>query len=529
MQNNNVRSTCVDEQGASQDFFTQYPRFFQTSSTDTQGDRMTYRHSALIESHHGQIAGKRILDLASHDGRWSFAALKAGAKHVCGIEARSYLVHSAFENMQAYGISKDCYEFLIGDCLEVLRRLPRGHFDTVFCFGFLYHTPAHFELFKEIYRLNPQYLIIDSLLIDSNQAVVHLAFDNPTYEGAAIATHDKEHRCLVGIPSKHALELLLTHFGFEVDYHGDHTRLQNTSFRGVEDYRNKRRFTIMATSKRPSTDREKEPLPSTIPLEDSSVARKQFLAKTPAIILDGHIVSLLEVLQHAKTRHEYEFLDRVVDHHLITEAAKRENIEVLPEERERLRNQFLESISHKNENEQSGLFQDGGLSSTLLDEQLDGILRFGKLKGKIVDPYVVPAFENNRQLFSSYSLSKIVVPEQSTAKDLLSRLQRGEEFSDLAHTHSCDPNSRPCGGFLGKLCGADLPLQVITALNNTAEGEVLGPFFLEEGWTLFRVERHWHPQLDVVTRTRIHHSMFDAWLDQERQRVNVRMPILDDL
>lgn len=47
-----------------------------------------------------------LLDIASHDGRWSFAAYKAGAEYVAGIEARSQLTNLAYENMQHYGVPR---------------------------------------------------------------------------------------------------------------------------------------------------------------------------------------------------------------------------------------------------------------------------------------------------------------------------------------------------------------------------------------------------------------------------------------
>ena len=60
-------------------WFARYPRFLSSSRTDVRGRRMAYRHRALIERHASILDGARVLDLASHDGRWSFAALQAGA------------------------------------------------------------------------------------------------------------------------------------------------------------------------------------------------------------------------------------------------------------------------------------------------------------------------------------------------------------------------------------------------------------------------------------------------------------------
>jgi predicted nicotinamide N-methyase len=73
-------------------FFDDYPAFFETSRTGSAPNRLKARHTALIESNPDVVTGRRILDIASHDGTWSFAALRAGAAHVTGIEARDEVV-----------------------------------------------------------------------------------------------------------------------------------------------------------------------------------------------------------------------------------------------------------------------------------------------------------------------------------------------------------------------------------------------------------------------------------------------------
>ena len=69
-------------------FFDDYPLFYETSKTASSKARLNVRHQAIIEANRDILKDARVLDLASHDGRWSFAALKAGAAHVTGVEAR---------------------------------------------------------------------------------------------------------------------------------------------------------------------------------------------------------------------------------------------------------------------------------------------------------------------------------------------------------------------------------------------------------------------------------------------------------
>src|SRR5262245_10262502 len=101
-------------------FFDAYPVFFQSSPVGSSRQRLNRRYDALIASHLPHIEGKRVLDLASHDGRWCAAALAAGATHVTGIEARQIWLDTAAAAIAACRFSADRYEFLRGDIHRVL-------------------------------------------------------------------------------------------------------------------------------------------------------------------------------------------------------------------------------------------------------------------------------------------------------------------------------------------------------------------------------------------------------------------------
>ncbi len=61
-------------------FFDEYSSFYKTGKTGTNPKMLNARFHALIENNKEIIKNSTILDLANHDGRWSFAALKNGAK-----------------------------------------------------------------------------------------------------------------------------------------------------------------------------------------------------------------------------------------------------------------------------------------------------------------------------------------------------------------------------------------------------------------------------------------------------------------
>ena len=114
-------SLAVRQQPSTPGFIERFPRLLQTSRTGLVPARLNKRYTLLIDNNRDLLTGKRILDLASHDGRWSLAALDVGAAHVTGIESRAHLVEHAQANCLAYGIDSGRYRFLHGDVFDALR------------------------------------------------------------------------------------------------------------------------------------------------------------------------------------------------------------------------------------------------------------------------------------------------------------------------------------------------------------------------------------------------------------------------
>ena len=95
-----------------------------------------------------------MLDLASHDGRFSFAALAAGAARVIGVEVDGDLVEKAEANLAACGVDADRYEFVHRDMFRHFDDLERV--DVVFCFGIFYHVNDHMQLLTNIAGVEPR-------------------------------------------------------------------------------------------------------------------------------------------------------------------------------------------------------------------------------------------------------------------------------------------------------------------------------------------------------------------------------------
>jgi len=229
-------------------FFDSYPDFFSTSVIGA-ADRINQRYRALIEANADIISGRRVLDLASHDGRWSFAAHKAGAEYVLGIEARQHLVEAGRRTMQQYAVPAGRVEFVQGDVLTEIDRLDRGRFETVLCFGFLYHIIDHMVLLRKIARLKPKNLVIDTAISTLPGSVIEVNDEAVEHESAAaFGDPGNPVRAIKGRPSTAALEMMLKGAGFSGVRYWDWQNAGIQRWNDLEDYYVGKRVTLTATS-----------------------------------------------------------------------------------------------------------------------------------------------------------------------------------------------------------------------------------------------------------------------------------------
>lgn len=228
-------------------FFDQWSCFLATSETKPSLNRLNHRHRVLIAGNRERIAGKRVLDIASHDGRWSFAALEGGATFAYGIEGRQSLVNKAQDNFRSLGVAENRYGFACHDALAFLQDATDIAADTVFCFGFLYHTPENFRLLELIaHRARPARLIIDSnIVIDPRPIICFDKEDCNVSRNAIQREGSPADTALVGIPSLAALAVMLDVLGYSMrltDWHGGAV----TDWTDLEDYRDGNRVSLVA-------------------------------------------------------------------------------------------------------------------------------------------------------------------------------------------------------------------------------------------------------------------------------------------
>ena len=283
-------------------FAEDYPRFIEVSeltaaadqeerrpgqrsrSATQQWNRMNERYEALFASNRDIFDGARVLDLASHDGRYSFAALKAGAAHVTGVEVRQSLVDRAQETFAFYGQDPETYRFVCGDVFEVLAR-EQFDVDVVLCLGYLYHTYRHTELMYRLHHLDPTHLIIDTMVERGTEPTLRMYREkDPDDIRSAAQDAWSVDRVLVLWPTVPALQRLVRAYGFEIESMYDwRSRLADRArLPGLEGYAKGKRVTVRCRSRAAAIAAGAEPVAPLPPSAGAPPPRARAATRAPA-------------------------------------------------------------------------------------------------------------------------------------------------------------------------------------------------------------------------------------------------------
>jgi 2-polyprenyl-3-methyl-5-hydroxy-6-metoxy-1,4-benzoquinol methylase len=179
------------------------------------GLRLRYRYEAVVAQNRELFRDARVLDVQSGDGRWSLAAIDAGARRVVGVESRRRPIEIAEEVFAKYGVRADSYEFINAAALSGLKDFTSGQFDLILCQEMSDLSDPHL-FFDQLHRLEPKHVILDTALNSRPRAAAtfKLSFkakgrDRPKNN----ATRGK-FVSITCIPNHELITMLSEHFGF---------------------------------------------------------------------------------------------------------------------------------------------------------------------------------------------------------------------------------------------------------------------------------------------------------------------------
>lgn len=168
-------------------------------------NRVNERYKRIIGHNIRFIKDKRVIDLAAHDGRWTWAALQSGAAYVDAVEGRPELVAAANKALSAFPSER--YSFVQGDIIDHMEQRKGGRWDTILCLGIFYHINEHFRLLRLMAELKPSAIILDTALMTTKAPQIGFVAEETESKLNAIPGRERADKVLVGTMSRGLLDL----------------------------------------------------------------------------------------------------------------------------------------------------------------------------------------------------------------------------------------------------------------------------------------------------------------------------------
>jgi parvulin-like peptidyl-prolyl isomerase len=135
-----------------------------------------------------------------------------------------------------------------------------------------------------------------------------------------------------------------------------------------------------------------------------------------------------------------------------------------------------------------------------------------KLKEHLFGDAVDAHYLSNCQHYQRVALSQILVSDLTEAKKVTYAIQESNEsFCALALEYSKGKQSKQNGGFLGVRFLSELMPDIVQAISQAKEGEVIGPIHTKLGYHILRIEKCLPAEFSE-SREQILESLFQNWL-----------------
>ena len=246
------------------------------------------------------------------------------------------------------------------------------------------------------------------------------------------------------------------------------------------------------------------------------------------VAVNDDLFEISEALRRSLVDTKDQFLNKCIAELLIRQYAKQNNISNSVEElqvaaNERRYQSGLESV----EKFQQWL-KNNHQTLLSLQNDIEYQLLGNKVRGSIPEREIEAYFVEHQLEFDRAELYSIRVGNQHKAEELYAKItEDGENFHLLAMEHSLDDESKPKGGYIGKLRRDELSAEIEAAVFNVQRGQVIAPVETEKGYNLFKVGAVYLASL-TEEKDNIQFLLFEQLLKRLRAEAKITYPILEE-
>ncbi|TYS58810.1 foldase [Bacillus infantis] len=218
-----------------------------------------------------------------------------------------------------------------------------------------------------------------------------------------------------------------------------------------------------------------------------------FLSKEPAVASVGsESIKKEELYSLLVKQYGDEALDALVTDKIIEMEAKKEKVTISDKEKEEELKNLKESYG--GEEGFKAALEQSGVTEAGIAEDIEKYLKTEKLLEPRIDlkeDEIKAYFDENKDQFAQQEqvkASHILVEDETTAKEVKSKLDKGEEFADLAKEYSTDASNAESGGELGYFGKGEMEAAFEEAAFALKANEISGPVKTDYGYHIIKVE-----------------------------------------
>lgn len=227
-----------------------------------------------------------------------------------------------------------------------------------------------------------------------------------------------------------------------------------------------------------------------------------------------------------------EILSSLIRSRLLEQGASKLDVEVTDDDVDEQRAEIVEEVG--GEEAFADLIEQNGLTEEQVRSQLRDLALQERIAEELsaeadVDREEVRAFYEEN--YGSASARHILVETEEEARNVIERLEEGEDFAEVAQDVSIDPSAEQNAGDLGEFQRGQMVPEFTEAVFNAEEGDIVGPVEtqfgyhvievtnLDEGPGLSEVEDDIREQLSEGQSA----ELVQAWLDEQSREADIEV------
>ncbi|MGI8386042.1 foldase protein PrsA [Robertmurraya sp. P23] len=242
-----------------------------------------------------------------------------------------------------------------------------------------------------------------------------------------------------------------------------------------------------------------------------------------------------ELQQSLLDQYGADALDVLITNKLIELEADKQKITVSDEEVEEELATLAESYGGETALEEAVV-----ASGSTMDDVRDDIINYIKTEKllepriEITDEELQTYFDENKDTFATaeqVQASHILVADEATANEVKSKLDAGEDFSELAKEYSTDTTTAESGGDLGYFSSGDMVAEFEEVAFALGVDEISAPVKTEYGYHIIKVvdhqeakEANFEDSKEEITDTLMNDKMsteYTVWLEELKEEYEI--------